>query len=184
MATLLDIGALEHFEGLFPFLLVMVVLYAFLSRTDWFGERKGLAAIIAVLAGFMTVVSDIAIKTVNLMAPWFVLLIVFTVFFMLAYMVFGYNTKDITDFISKGGGGVGNWVMAIMIIIGVGSLMFVVNEEVGVRGLAEDGEAAAQPAPESGEFGFWETLFHEKVLGLTLLLLVSFFTIKYMSETS
>jgi len=32
------------------------------------------------------------------------------------------------------------------------------------------------------EYGFWQTLFHPKILGMALVLLIAFFTIKYMSE--
>lgn len=183
MATPLDITGLKHFEGLFPFLLVFVLIYAFLTRTDWFKERQGMAALIAILAALMTLVSDIAIQTVNMMAPWFVLFVIFAILFMLAFMTLGISSDQITEFVTSGKSSVGNWVMAIMLIIGLGSLATVVNEQVGFEELAEGNETVRE-VTEPQEAGFWETLFHPKILGLVLLLLVSFFTIKYMSESS
>jgi len=179
MATPLDITALQHFEGLWPFLLVLVLVYAFLSKTDWFSERKGMAALIALLAAVMTLFSSIAIKTVNMMAPWFVLFVIFAILFMLAFMMFGFETKDVKDFVGSGGYSIGTWVMAIMLIIGFGSFATVVNEEVGFEGLQEGNDTRV--VQEEQEVGFWETLFHPKILGMVLLLLISFFTIQRMS---
>jgi len=182
MATPLDIGALEHFEGLFPFLLIFTLIYAFLARTDWFKDKQGMAALIAVVIAFMTLLSDIAIKTVNMMAPWFVLLVIFITLFILAFMVFGFQSSDVTKFVSSGKFSVGNWVMAIMLIIGLGSLSVVVNEEVGFGDLQAGEEGAVKQVGDTEDVGFWQTLFHPKILGLVLLLLLSFFTIKYMAS--
>lgn len=177
MATLLDVTALQHFSGLFPFLLVLVLSYAFLSKTDWLKDKQGTAVLIAVLLAFMTLLSSIAMKTINLMAPWVVLLIIFTLLFMLVFMVFGYSQKDITSFITSGEFGAGGWIMALMIIIGVGSLIFVVNQEFG--GLENLG---GEQAAVEGEVGFWQTIFHPKILGMALIMLIALLTIKHMTK--
>jgi len=180
MATPLDITALKQFSGIFPFLLVLVLVYAVLSMTDWFKEKKAWAALIAIIAAFMTLMSPIAIKTVNMMAPWFVLFVVFAILFILAFMMFGYKQEDITKFVTEGEFGIGIWVMSIIIIIGVGSLVAVVNEEVGFAKLAGENVTAAERP--TGEFGFWQTIFHPKILGMVLILLVAFFTIRQMTK--
>ena len=100
MATLLDISALEHFRGVFPFLLILVLVYAILTRTDWFKEKKGTAALVATICAFMTLFSPIAIKTVNLMAPWFVLFMIFGILMVLAYMTFGISEKKVIEVIT------------------------------------------------------------------------------------
>jgi len=182
MVTPLDISALQQFSGIFPFLLVLVLIYAILTRTEWFKEKQGMAALIAVIAAIMTLFSGIAIKTINLMAPWFVLFVIFGVLLILAYMAFGIDKDTIFKTITgvEYGGAFGFWVLAIMLIIGVGSLFTVVNEEVGFRKLtAENGSAVERP---SEEFGFWQTLFHPKILGMLLVLLVAFFTIGKMTS--
>ena len=183
MPTPLDIGMLKSFSGVFPFLLILVLLYAILIKTEWFREKQGIAAVIAVLAAFMTLVSPIAIKTINLMAPWFVLFAIFLILFMLAFMMFGYEMKDITKFLTEGEFGVGTWVMAIMIIIGVGSLVAVINEEKGFTSLTEGKNVTyAGAKPVEVEFGFWQTLFHPKMLGMALVLLIAMFAIKCISK--
>ena len=180
MVTPLDFTALEQFSGIFPFLLVLVLVYAVLSMTAFFKERQGMAALVAIITALMTLVSKIAINTINLMAPWFVLLVIFGIFFMLVFMMFGYSQENVMNYITSGEFGIGIWVMSILLIIGVGSLATAINEEKGFRALTEGdvGDVSA----ESQDFGFWQTLFHPKVLGMILVLLVGFFTVKKMAS--
>jgi len=91
MATLLDVTGLEYFSGLFPFMLVLVLTYAILSSTDFFKEKHGMAGLIAVILAFMTLVSGVAVKTINLMAPWFVLFVIFGVLMILAYIFLAFE---------------------------------------------------------------------------------------------
>lgn len=184
MATPLDISALKQFSGVFSFLFVLVLVYAILSQTAWFKEKHGMAAMIALIAAFMTLFSSIAMKTINLMAPWFVLFVIFMILFILAFMIFGYSQKDITDFVSGGEFGVGMWVMAIMIIIGVGSLVAVINEEVGFKGLTEGNVSMyGDSVPTSQEYGLWQTVFHPKILGMVLIMLIAFFAVRQISKS-
>lgn len=180
MATPLDVTALQQFSGIFPFLLTLVLVYAILSMTAWFKDKKTLAALIAIIAAFITLLSPIAIKTINLMAPWFVLFVIFAILFVLAFMLFGFEQKAFTDFIISGEYGVGTWIMAIMLIIGIGSLVYVVNEERGFAELTAENVSAVKP---SESYGFWQTLFHPKVLGMVLVLLVALYTVKQMTKS-
>jgi len=177
MATPLDIGLLQEFSGIFPFLLVLVLVYAILSQSDWFKGKPGISALIAVIVAFMTLLSGVAIKTINLMAPWFVLFIIFGTLMILAYMAFGIDRETILKTLTgpEYGGSFGFWVLAIMLMIGIGSLVSVINEE---RGFPIAGEnATAAEVSVTGEVGFWETLFHPKILGMVLVLLIAFFAI-------
>ncbi|HLF55013.1 MAG TPA: hypothetical protein VI612_04805 [Candidatus Nanoarchaeia archaeon] len=180
MATPLDITALQHFTGIFPFLLVLILVYAILTRTPIFKERQGMAALIAVLAALMTLFSQIAIKTINMMAPWFVLFIIFGILMMLAYMSFGISEKTVMDVITGDnyGGAFSFWVLSIMLIIGLGSLFTVINEQKAIAELAGGEEKV-----DTGELGFWQTLFHPKVLGMIVVLLIAFFTIGKMASS-
>ncbi len=184
MATPLDVSVLQQFGGIFPFLLVLVLVYAILSQSEWFKEKQGMAALIAVIAAIMTLFSKIAIKTINLMAPWFVLFIIFGVLVVLAYMAFGINKETVISTITgeEYGGAFGMWVLSIMLLIGLGSLFAVINEEKGFRALTEGNVSVTEKTPEA-EFGFWQTLFHPKVLGMVLVLLVAYFTISKMTST-
>jgi len=181
-ATLLDITALQQFQGIFPFLLVLVLIYAILARTDMFKEKQGIAALLAFICAIMTLFSRVAIKTINLMAPWFVLFVIFGVLLVLAYMAFGIDQETIFKTITgdEFGGVFGFWVLAIMLIIGLGSLFSVINEEAPLTGLQGDNVTAAQMSQEGG---FWQTLFHPKILGMILILLIAFFTISRLTSS-
>lgn len=183
MVTPLDITALGKFQGIFPFLLVLILSYAFLSRSDWFKEKTGLAALIAVVLAFMTLLSRVAIKTINMMTPWFVLFIIFGVLMILAYMAFGIKEDTILE-VLKGEeyrGAFAFWVLAIILIIGLGSLFQVMEEEAPLAGLQDkDGRVVET---EDSDVGFWNTIVHPKILGMALLLLTAFFTISKMTQS-
>lgn len=175
MATPLDITLLKQFEGVFPFILVLVLSYVVLLRLDWFKDKPLFAALLSLVLSILTLFSDIAMRTINLMAPWIVLLILFMTFVMFTYMVLGFSQKDITEHIKGGEFATGTFVIAILILIGIGSLMFVVSEEYDLEAIKEGNVSGTGPAE------FWQTIFHPKVLGLALVLLIAFFTVRYMT---
>ena len=83
MATFLDIGFLEKFSVIFPFLLALVVIYGILSYSKLFGDNKTVHILIALFVSMMLLLSDSVRQIINLMAPWFVLLFLFMVFLMI-----------------------------------------------------------------------------------------------------
>jgi len=179
MATLLDIGLLKHFENLFPFLFVLVVVYAILTKVPSFKEKPAFAAILAFSLAIMTLLSGIASKTMNLMAPWFVILLVFIVIVMVAYQAFGIEEKTILKFLTEGEyRHTIHWmVLALLLMIFLGSLSKAISEEKGFAGLTKEGQVST--AGEEG--GFFATIVHPKILGLALLMLVAMFTISKLA---
>jgi len=183
MATPLDIGLLQKFDVIFPFIFVIVIVYAVLARTEWMKEKQGIAFLLAFVLAVMTLFSSIAVKTINRMAPWFVILVIFTILLMLAYQAMGMSEKTILDIITgkEYGTTVAWWVLALMLIIGIGSLTSVVSEEKQFTSLAA-GENASQALAAQGETaGFWATIFHPKVLGLGLVLMIAMFTVQKLA---
>ena len=185
MATPLDIGLLQKFDVIFPFLLVLVVVYVVITRWTYFKDNQAIAFIIAFALAVLTLFNPIVVKTINMMAPWFVLLFIFMLLVFMAYTAFGIKEKTIIDTITTGkyANDFGYWVLALVLIIGIGSLTTVISEETGFTGLSEEGEniTVVQGEPVEAS-GFWETLFHPKVLGLAVLLLIAMFTIQKLSQ--
>jgi len=180
MATPLDTSLLQKFDIIFPFLLVLVLVYVVLGRVSWFKDKQALCFIIAFALGILTVFNNVAVRTINMMAPWFVLLFIFMILVLMAYMAFGVKEETILDTVTKGkyASDFAYWILALVLIIGIGSLTTVISEEKGFNTIGNETTAA----PASGEkVGFWETLFHPKVLGLALLLLVAMFTIQKLA---
>ncbi|MBI4141578.1 hypothetical protein HY484_01490, partial [Candidatus Woesearchaeota archaeon] len=133
MATLLDIGLIKGFSSIFPFLFVLVIMWAVLLRIKLFSENKAFAAMVAFLFAIAIMFSPIAVKTINLMAPWFVLLFVAIIFVLIVYQSFGISESTILGLFTGDKSTYGTeffWVMLSIIgIIILGSLFTVLSEE-------------------------------------------------------
>jgi hypothetical protein len=193
MPSLLDLGGLTIFQRVWPFLLVLTVVYAILGTVEPFKDNKSIRALIAFVMAVLTLLYPIAWKTINLAAPWFVLLGVLIIFILIAYQMFGVKSDTIAGvFSSKEYGTTAvYWLLAIIVIIAVGSLSSVVSEEKKFSSLTEGGIAPTEGLPAGStsgqaatteEAGFWSTLTHPRVLGLVLVLLIAFFTISNLAE--
>jgi len=180
MATILDITALENFSLLFSFLFVLVIVFAVLSYSKFLGDNKGIHGLIALFIAIMTLFSDAVVETINTMAPWFVLFFVFILFMIMAFKVFGTTDSDIMGVLKNPEYGyIIWWVVAIGIIIGIGSL----TSNVWGEGGAPVYNESSTDVGETGANAFWGTLFHPRVLGIVLIFLVAVFTIQKMTAT-
>ncbi len=192
MATILDLGGLIIFQKVWPFLLVFTVVYAVTGYVDMLKDNKSLRSMMAFLLAVMAMVYPLAYKTINLAAPWFVLLIFLIVFLLIAYQAFGVKQEKIIDVItSKEYGKIyALWILAMVLIITLGSLATVVSEEKQFVSLREGGiapvdttvDVASGERPVSEQAGFFATITHPKVLGLALILLIAFFTVGQLVE--
>ncbi|MGM5488356.1 MAG: hypothetical protein ACQESG_05390 [Nanobdellota archaeon] len=186
MATPLDIGLLDHFEIIFPFLFILVFGYAILTKLKPFGDdNKGIYAVIAFALAVMTIFSPIVRETFVTAAPWFVLLFIFIIFSMIAYMALGASQDDIVNVLkSPEHRFINFWMLALVLIITIGSLATVVSRHGGIGNELDTTEnVSVQEADLSEqESDFWQTLVHPKVLGMVLILLVSFFTIQRLTK--
>lgn len=193
MPSLLDLGGLTIFQRVWPFLLIMVVVYAVLGQVKPFQDNKSVRALIAFVMAVMTLMYPIAWKTINLAAPWFVLLGVFIIFLLVAYQMFGIGSDTIAGvFTGKEYGTTAvYWVLTMIVIITIGSLSSVISEEKKFSSLTEGGIAPTEGLPSDSasgqqamteEAGFWAALTHPRVLGLVLVMLIAFFTISNLAE--
>jgi len=183
MATPLDIGLLQKFDVIFPFLLILVVVYVILTRWSYFKDNQAISFLIALALAIISLFNPVVVKTINMMAPWFVLVFIFMLLVFMAYTAFGIKEETIIETITTGkyANDFGYWVLAIVLIIGIGSLTTVISEEKGFLELGGE-NATLAPADVSGEAsGFWGTLFHPKFLGMVVLLLIGLFTISRLS---
>lgn len=187
MATPLDVGLLQKFDVVFPFLLIIVVTYVALTRINYFKENQAYAFIIAFALGVLSLFNTVVIKTINMMAPWFVLLFIFMLLIFMAYTAFGVKEDTIIGTITTGNYAkdFGWWVFAIVLIIGLGSLSTVISQEKGFTPLTTGENASVVPeGAGTEETGFWETLFHPKILGLVLIFMIAMFTISRLAQKS
>lgn len=183
MATPLDIGLLQNVGIIFPFLLVLVFAYAILTKTAVLGkDAHGINAFVAFCLAVATLFSPVAVKTIQLMSPWFVLLFVFIVFLLLGFQTLGVEESTIKSIIksSEHGDTIFYWMIALIAVIGLGSLASVISSEHGFKALSEANESVVPSSDE--DVGFFQTLFNAKVLGMILLLLIALFTVRNLTK--
>lgn len=180
MASLLDIGLLQHFQVIFPFLFVTVVTFAFLKVTKFFGDNEFANVIIAIVLGFMSLLSPVIRKTITIMTPWFVLLMIFIVFILFLVQVLGGSRESIWEALGQTHNHyIIVWVIGLALVIGFGSLSAAISEERGFQALQEEGGEISTTEEKAG---FFQVLFHPKVMGLALILIIAIITVGRLSQ--
>lgn len=184
----------ENFSFIFPFLLVFLLVAGILTWIKPFGDNKGINWMVALVLAVITLFSPIVRESISTMAPWFILLFFFIIFTLVAFKIFGFSDASIMGAMSGRYTYINFWVIALVIIIGIGSLMHVISEmgglgPSGVEGgaNADAGNAASSEvnvqSPDQ-ESAFWSTLVHPKVLGFILIMLIAMFTIQRLSAAA
>ena len=201
MATFLEgVGFLSEFSIIFPFILILVVVYALAQYTKMLGDNKGVHAIVALAVAALFLFSGAANEIVKVITPWFVVLFIFILFLMTGMKMVG--GPDI-DFKSVMGThqSIVYWIIALALVITLGAIANVfsnpgepfgdgeVTAAGGVGGSTISSGSGEPPggfsskyAAEKGEF--WGTIVHPKVLGMVVLLMIGSFTIRYMASSS
>lgn len=180
MATPLDIGLVEMFQIIFPFLFILTVTFAFLTQIKPFKENYVYAAIMATSLAVLTLFFPFVIKVINVMAPWFVLLFVIIVFALMGYYILGYSEDELKKEVTTGemAGALGWWMFALVLIIAIGSIAVVFSAEKGFTTLTADDASDVVTSGDGEQAGFFQTLLHPKILGMAVILLVAFFAIR------
>ncbi len=187
MATILDgFGLLQKFQIIFPFLFILVISYAIFAKTGFPSKNTAVQGFLALILAVLFLFSEGARTVVNLMAPWFVVLFVFLIFVLLAFMLFGHTEEGIVEFMktSTYGSTIAYWIITLVLIIGLGSLANVGfgGKSSGVTPENVGQIAEGQNAASAGESAFWGTLFHPQVLGMVFILLVAMFTLQKLAR--
>ncbi len=183
MVTILDVGLMEHFSTIFSFLLVFVIVFALMEWRKMLGDNSGLHALISFLIAMLFLAIPGAIQVVSNMAPWFIVFFIFLFFVFFVFMMFG--TEEATFFnVLRSHDSLIWTVIVVSMLILIWSISQVygpalAGEEEGITG----GEALV--ANETATTGFEQTvkdiLFHPKVLGLMLILLIAAFAVRLLS---
>lgn len=181
MATVLDLGLLEGFSVLFSFLLVFVIIYGLLSYTKLFGDNQAIHAIIGISFAVLTLFAPKALEAIKVMVPWFILFILAGVMVLLVYKLFGAPDESISWTVRNFGGLKWGIFIISIIIIGasVSSVYFVGDGSDNSTSLitASEGDVGGV-----GEGALLATIFHPKMLGLVVVLLIAVFTISLLSQ--
>ena len=186
MATFLDLTVLEKLSIIFPFLLVFAVIYGILRYAKTFGEEKeGLHAIIALAIASMVIFSPGAVALIEEMIPWFVVMFLVILMIIMSFMFFG--TKEAEFMSALKNSSIVTWVIVFSVIIVLFSFSNVYGQQL-LTGEPETPAVGTTVESGTGTSDFSQnlsnTLFHPKILGMILILLVATFTIMFLTRAT
>lgn len=165
-------GILEHFAPVFTFLFVFVLVYGVLIKTNPFGDNKGIYAMIAIVLAVITLFFPPVVKMVNIMAPWFVLIMVFVFLLILVIMAFGVSAGKIEEAFRSY-----NLILWIIIALAIGIAIFAFSQVYGAS-------IASQEVNETGQFNetVKDIIFHPKVLGAVFILIFAAIAVRLLTS--
>ena len=184
MATLLDGTFITFLIPLFVFLLIFVIIYAILSKTDLFG--KGQAALNflgAICIAAVSVFSGNLIKLVGTVTPWIVFIFVILMFLFGMFKWLGLENKEIWSTI--GGETVVYIVILLVLLIG---LTVAFEPEVSPYDASANASMTVATSANTGIAGksvkneALNTITHPRILGALFILIVSSFAIRLLTE--
>ncbi|MBD3203291.1 hypothetical protein GF327_03290 [Candidatus Woesearchaeota archaeon] len=182
MATFLDIAFLEHFSSIFVVIFVFTAVYAILTFKKPLGDNKGINALIAFAVSVLFIMSKDAIAIIRTAVPWWTLMVLVITFIIIGVEAFGssFDPGTLQSF--------STWILIIAIIIFVFAWAGVAGQKAGPYLGNESSTQAAENYGGSGNVAsgnFQEnlgaTLFHPKVLGVILILVIALFAILFIT---
>jgi len=195
MATFIDIGLLQYVKIVFPFILVWAVTYSILEWRKVLGESQNMHSIVAFVVAMLTIISGPAVQIIELMIPWFGLILIVSVFMIMFFKFFGVTDSAIGKLFMDSGDSrlLVYWVVlltGLVLVAAIGQVFFA-GSSVYVEGGPGVGESILTAtggssdnfgvATGSGQANLLATVFHPKVLGMVFVLLLATFTIKLLA---
>lgn len=176
MASFLDIGILDYFAPAFVWLLVFGVLFAILEKTKVFGEKTGINSLVAFSISLLFLLTPDLVNIVKVITPWFTILFIFVLMIVLLFLFVGVKESEISGAFSERGM---VWIiLMIMFVIFFYGLTQVYGAQIQtIYGGAEAG-ADASVSQQVGKI-----LFHPRVLGMVILLLIASQAVRFISSS-
>jgi len=173
MATILDLGILNYFGIIFPFLLMFVVSYAILQKTKVLSGEATINAMIAMAVSFLGVMSNTVISIVSFIAPWFTVMMIFLILLLLLFAIMGVSEKEFLA-AAKSNKGIQWSILGVSLIILIAGFSVTIGQDFLDAGSQQD---------ELGDFeqNIFDIFVNTKVLGMLLLFGISVFTVALLT---
>ena len=175
----LEFSLISFLMPFFVFLIILVVIYAILMKTNLFGEKATTLNLIAAvsIAAVATFAGSI-ITPLTTIIPWIVFIGIILLFLFAILGFFGAKEEEIWGTI----GGKSTIVVIIIIIVFIG-LVMLFEPEVSPFGTLEDSQQADKSAGEENvQSEVVKTLTHPRVLGALFILIVASFAIRLIID--
>jgi hypothetical protein len=206
MATLIDSTILAHFGSIFVVFLLFAILYGIFEASKPFGPNmKGIHAIIALFIALLMLMSRAATGMVQVLVPWFIVLLIFLFFVMLLFRMFGLGDDNFKKIVQDTA--VFPWIIIFSILVLFGALAAVFGQNLLSAGEGDSTPVVVESPDGSGtvivvegqpgapvyagtdstatdSFGvnLMNTLRHPKVLGLIFVLLTGAFLMIFLTK--
>ncbi|MBT3297401.1 hypothetical protein HN385_00595 [archaeon] len=183
MVSVIDLGLVNYFSIIFPFLLIFSLVFAILQKVKIIGDSPVINAVVAFSAAMLAILSDTVVAMIVFIAPWFVVVFVFLILLLMAFQILGAKDADLALAVRDKSV---QWVIlgiAIVIILaGFGNVMG--------QDLLEQSQQTGETVDSSGELtdsgdfdeNLMTTLFHPKVLGLIVLFGIAIFSVALLTN--
>jgi phosphatidylglycerophosphate synthase len=189
MATILDLGLLEHFSVIFTMLFVYAIVFGVLQLTKVLGGSKAIDALVALCCAVFLAFSSKPQEVIKMISPWFLILIIFGMFLLMAMrFMFGDEGDEMLVKIMGGKQSAGAWIFVIAIGIMVWAGMSLFGPEVTPNGNSTTtttstsiGTSGSTSTPD-WKTNVLNTLFHPKVLGTVIVLVIALFAVQLISR--
>lgn len=192
MATFLDFSILSGASAVFAFLLVFLLVYSVITYTGMFKTSPAVASIIAFSMAVVTIFSKSAVRVIQLVIPWYVLMMFLIFVILLMVLIFGSigeTGKDIRSTMGEYYKTVVNFIVVVSVIILLSGLgqVYLGGGEDDITGnqstiisttISTDGSNIGGRGAEA----FVDTLFHPKIIGIVAFFVIAVFTILLMGS--
>jgi hypothetical protein len=200
MATLLDLGIMQHFGSIFVVFLIFAIIFGVLEATKPFGDgKKGIHAVIGLFIALLLLLSSTASGMIKTMVPWFIVVIVFLFFVMLLFRMFGVDDSVFKKVV--GDPAVYPWIIIFSLLVLFGALAAVFGQsflevgggptDQGTSQLGPDGVTIEDPgiiqgtsSTSTGSFAtnVLNTFRHPKILGMVFVFLTGAFMMIFLTK--
>ncbi|MBI2499503.1 hypothetical protein HYV88_04645 [Candidatus Woesearchaeota archaeon] len=168
MATVFDLGLLEGLTPIFVGIFVFIILYAIFQKFQIFGEKAPAGALIAAVIALLFMVTGNLRQLVTFFVPWVAVLFVLMIILLIAIMILGFTQKNITDYLTDNPG-VTTAVVVIIILL----FLIALNQIYpGYLSYSSDGGGVGNTLRS--------VVFHPKVLGVVLVLVIIAYTVRHI----
>lgn len=154
----------------FIFIFLFAILYALISRMEFFGKNKAVHVLIAFSSAMLAIFIPETKALINYMTPWFIILIILIVFMLLAVMTLGIKHTEITDWLKNVSPGTTTTIIIMVLLIFLFAVYKVFGPVLTMAGADEPGLWAA----------ITRVFLQPKILGLLFLLLIASSIVKFI----
>ena len=205
MATFIDLGFMYGLSPIFVFLMTFAVVYVLLQGVKVLGDNKSMHAIIAFVVGIFLALSQNMIKIIMSIIPWFALIMFFLLLLVLGFGAMGAGKDELLDTLGStdSPGSILFWAVVVIAVIIVGGAIANVYGQnqlsitnPSAKTMSQNSSVSATNTitanstqsldTNTGSFGknLGNTLYHPRVLGFILVMLIGVLSISMLTKAT